>query len=161
MDIKVGAHCPQDLEIEFKNATVLAKVIKVKGKSAELKLAESIDLGEVGEIVKARTLGKEEETALDHQRSNIILFAIQRGRESILDNPFLQYIWFPERCDPQPSLPTPTLYGERWKKLNRSQLRAVQEMLKESTHPRICLVHGPPGKVYAISQVPAYVNRYW
>jgi hypothetical protein len=124
---------------------VTATVVKAKGKRAELKLTESIDLKEAGALISARTQGKEEATNLDHQRSNLILFALQ-GRASILKNPLLKQIWFPDQCEPRNiSLPAPELYGEEWKKLNRSQLKAVRDMLKESPDPRIVLVHGPPG----------------
>jgi hypothetical protein len=115
------------LEIEFENITVAATVKKVKGRRAVIKFAESIDLEEAGELKHARTLGKEEATILDHQRSNLILFALQ-GKASILTNPLLKQIWFPDQCEPRNiSLPAPELYGEEWKKLNRSQLKAVKD----------------------------------
>jgi hypothetical protein len=134
------------LKIEFENdITVTAIVVRVKGKRAELKITESFDLEEAGEVKSAATQGKGEATTLDHQRSNLILFALQ-GKASILTNPLLKQIWFPDQCEPRNiSLPAPELYGEEWKKLNRSQLKAVREMLKESPDPRIVLVHGPPG----------------
>lgn len=123
-----------------------ARIKKVKGKTAELKLSESINRAEAGELTGAFTLGRPEATNLDHQRSNLILFALQ-GKASILENPFLKQIWFPDQCPSQTTeLPSPELFGEQWKKLNRSQLKAVKEMLKESSDPRIVLVHGPPGK---------------
>lgn len=125
---------------------MIARVSKVRGKTAELKPRESIDLAEVGELKGASTLGRQEETSLDHQRSNFILFALQ-GKVSIQENPFLKQIWFPDQGSTQTrELSPPELFGEQWRKLNRSQLRAVKEMLKESPDPRIVLVHGPPGK---------------
>ncbi|PVF95895.1 hypothetical protein CPB86DRAFT_555029 [Serendipita vermifera] len=134
-----------DLEVTFENDVVRAQTVKTKGKKTELKLTEKIDLKEAGQIVKAVTLGKEEATTLDHQRSNFILFALQ-GRVSIRDNPLLRYIWFPDTI-PKASLllERPLLHGEEFKKLNRSQKTAVNEMLVESPDPRIVLVHGPPG----------------
>jgi hypothetical protein len=138
--------CKQELEIRFENGIALAKTMKQKGKKTELKLEEAINLEEAGQVLKAYTLGKEDATTLDHQRSNFILYALQ-GRVSIRDNPLLQYIWFPDTLS-KAALPLekPILHGEEYKKLNRSQKTAVNEMLVESPEPRIVLVHGPPGQ---------------
>ncbi|KAG8829690.1 hypothetical protein FRC17_006185, partial [Serendipita sp. 399] len=134
-----------EIEVVFEHETVMAKLKKSKGKRAELILSESIDLKTAGEVQYARTMGKEEATILDNQRSNFILFALQ-GRVAVQGNQLLRQIWFPTTHKPSPVEPTlPELVGEEFKRLNRRQKRAVEEMMKEGPDPRIVLVHGPPG----------------
>ncbi|KAG8830151.1 hypothetical protein FRC17_005343 [Serendipita sp. 399] len=134
-----------EIEVVFEHETVMAKLKKAKGKRAELILSESIDLKTAGEVQYARTMGKEEATILDNQRSNFILFALQ-GRVAVQGNQLLRQIWFPTTHKPSPVEPTlPELVGEEFKRLNRRQKRAVEEMMKEGPDPRIVLVHGPPG----------------
>ncbi|KAG8844026.1 hypothetical protein FRC20_003655 [Serendipita sp. 405] len=134
-----------DLEVVFEHETVTAKIGPVKGKKAKLLLSEPIDLKKAGEIQYARTMGKEEATTLDNQRSNFILFALQ-GRVSVQNNKLLQQIWFPESYMPSSIEPTlPELLGAEYQRLNRRQKRAVEEMMKEGPDPRIVLIHGPPG----------------
>jgi len=107
-----------------------------------------------GQFVKAVTLGKEEATTLDNQRSNIILFALQ-GKVRISDNPLLRQIWFPDDQPVKQSLEPPVLKGEEFKRLNNSQRNAVEDMLQDSVDPRIVLVHGPPGELgFGISLNP-------
>jgi hypothetical protein len=93
----------------------------------------------------AITLGKEEATNLDNQRSNFILFALQ-GKIRISDNSLLRQIWFPEDQPVTQPQDRPILKGEEFRRLNNSQRRAVEDMLQDSADPRIVLVHGPPGE---------------
>jgi hypothetical protein len=117
----------------------------VKGTMAELMLTAPIDLDAAGKIVTALTLGRPEATALEHQKHNIVLFALQ-GEISLLQNPLLAQIWFPDRVEVvTSSVMTPELLGEEVRKLNESQTSAVVEMLKKDIQPRVILIHGPPG----------------
>lgn len=116
----------------------------MKGKTAELILSQSIDLDTVGPFKNAKTLGKEDATSLDNQRSNFIMFALQ-GKAAISDNPLLSRIWFPSPQQTSLGLPPPNLVGAECERLNNSQREAVEEMMKESDEVRIVLVHGPPG----------------
>jgi hypothetical protein len=136
---------PQDLELTFENEIVNAKIKKVKGKRTELILPKSIDLETAGQLVKAATLGREEATVLDNQRSNFILFALQ-GKVRISDNPLLRQIWFPDDQPVKRPQEPPVLKGEEFKRLNNSQREAVEDMLQDSDQARIVLVHGPPGE---------------
>jgi regulator of nonsense transcripts 1 len=135
----------QDFELTFENETVNAKIKKVKGKSTELKLTTSINLKAAGELKMAATLGKEEATSLDNQRSNFILFALQ-GKIRISDNPLLRQIWLPDAQQVRQPQGPPVLKGKEFKRLNNSQMEAVEDMLKEGPEARIVLVHGPPGE---------------
>ncbi|KIM33489.1 hypothetical protein M408DRAFT_60908 [Serendipita vermifera MAFF 305830] len=133
-----------DLELTFENEIVNARTKKVKGKNAELVLSQSVDLDKAGALLDAVTLGKEEATTLDNQRSNFILFALQ-GKAAVSDNPLLQNIWFPS-SEPAPRpIDPPTLKGTEYMRLNNSQKEAVEEMMQEGDKARIVLVHGPPG----------------
>lgn len=134
-----------ELELTFEHDVVTARVMKVKGRRAEVRPLQDLDLAEAGQFQVARTLGKEEATCLDHQRSNFILFALQ-GQASIRSNPILRQIWFPSDEPSSESISSPVLLGQQYTKLNRGQRAAVQEMMKESSdNTRIVLVHGPPG----------------
>jgi len=114
-----------------------------------LKPIHNFDWKAAGKLLTAVTLGKEEETHLDHQRSNFILHALQ-GKIKILDNPLLRQIWFPEDVPVNQPLPDPALKGVECSRLNNSQLEAVEDMLRDSADPRIVLVHGPPGEQWLV-----------
>lgn len=130
---------------------VNARIKGVRGTEAELILTTPINLKEAGRVVKALTLGRPEANSLEHQKSNIILFALQ-GRFSLFQNPLLKQIWSPDPPEAIISnVATPELYGEEVKRLNESQTQAVLEMLKKDQQPRVVLIHGPPGKYISMA----------
>lgn len=75
-----------------------------------------------------------------------MLKALQRSI-TILQNPFVQSVWFPSTTplwSKRPQRPLPSVYFPG-RPLNSSQICAVKSILSDCDEDRLSVIHGPPG----------------
>jgi regulator of nonsense transcripts 1 len=132
--------------IETPNGKVSGRAIQVRGKTAKISVSKKVDGGAIRSIT---TVGKEDLTCAEKQRSLIVLDAFQ-GSAYLLSSPFVQSIFFPPLPAnklkwPEPFLgPTPTI-DFPYRPLDDSQRKAVDFCLSMKKESRIGLIVGPPG----------------
>lgn len=116
----------------------------MKGKSAQISIDEAID--ETARILSVVTIGRDDPTAAEKERENIILAVLQQN-SSLFDQPIVHRIF----SSSAPalyhglSLPNEDIYlsGRR---LNDSQARAVHRIVSGYARDKVFLVQGPPGR---------------
>ncbi|KAF4614778.1 hypothetical protein D9613_003277 [Agrocybe pediades] len=145
------------------------KLKSVKGKQATV----CIDGPGTGLIKMVETVGKEAPTLAEQWKTTILLDAL-RNPTSLINNPFINALWFPETRVSWAAIPRtkqcPALYFPSERKLNVSQERAVQAILSNKNDHRVLLVHGPPGtgkttviaaSVTSTMQLPGGKSTLW
>ncbi|KAF9553827.1 hypothetical protein CPC08DRAFT_727629 [Agrocybe pediades] len=145
------------------------KLKSVKGKQATV----CIDGPGTGLIKMVETVGKEAPTLAEQWKTTILLDAL-RNPTSLINNPFINALWFPETRVSWAAIPRtkqcPALYFPSERKLNVSQERAVQAILSNKNDHRVLLVHGPPGtgkttviaaSVISTMQLPGGKSTLW
>lgn len=142
----------QNLEIKVRDqkgqvVDIAAKTKKVNGRGVKLATAKS--MATATSIVSVKTFGREAPTNIEETRHRL-LGQILQGTVTILANPFIQAIFFPQDSrSAWPSYPRPnasrTLALARPMMLNPSQTKAVEAILSLEDRHRVVLIHGPPG----------------
>ena len=115
----------------------------MKGKSAQISIDKAID--ETTRILSVVTIGRDDPTAAEKERENIILAVLQQN-SSLFDQPIVQRIF---------SSSAPALYHGlslsnediylSGRRLNDSQARAVHRIVSGYARDKVFLVQGPPG----------------
>jgi regulator of nonsense transcripts 1 len=99
------------------------------------------------------TIGRDDPTSAEAHRAATLLRILQ-GALHLLDNPWIQNIWFPGSdghltwpagLTLPPSLAQPSTFPDGMLALNASQQRAVNTMMSSSSEYYITLIQGPPG----------------
>lgn len=143
------------------------KAGKILGKSGSL--TTNGDLSSKT-ITSLTTIGREGPTMAEAQRAATLLRILQGEPGSLINNPWVQNIWFSTSFQwPAPwALIVPanpiSLEVDPERPLNDSQQVAVQHMLSMDDKDRIVLIQGPPGNFDRFSCNILYnllANRNW
>lgn len=127
-----------------KQTATSGRATRVEGRSATISLRSTLQ-GET--ISSVYTIGKECPTNAEQQRAAIILMALQRTI-TILQQPFVQSIWFPSE---RPAWSTTMVHRATpsicfpYRPLNHSQVRAVNKILSDRKKDCVTVIQGPPG----------------
>jgi regulator of nonsense transcripts 1 len=119
------------------------RATRVSGRAATISLHGSLRGDKIQSI---HTIGKEDPTSAEGRRATIILQALQRSI-TILQQPFVQSIWFPSETPSWPKRPwrASPLTSFTQRTLNPSQALAVKSILSDDDADRISVIQGPPG----------------
>ncbi|KIK52414.1 hypothetical protein GYMLUDRAFT_77826 [Collybiopsis luxurians FD-317 M1] len=115
-----------------------------KGKTTGLKFQKSIP--KTGPIESVSVVGLEDLTPAEKAQDALLLRILQ-GKVSILDAPFVRYLWFVQTKEDEECLRASTEVfdeTEYTSHLNQSQIQVVGAMTATTGSP-VVVVHGPPG----------------
>ncbi|KZS94269.1 hypothetical protein SISNIDRAFT_63688 [Sistotremastrum niveocremeum HHB9708] len=114
-----------------------------EGKSARINMrAATLKDGDKVRIMSAMTIGKDDPTSAETQRTLVILKALQGDKETV-NAPMFKRLWHP-RIPIQPQIrPVSGAIGNH--NLNPSQQEALKTMLSETDSLHLPLIIGPPG----------------
>jgi len=92
------------------------------------------------------TIGKEDLTAAESAREDVVLKALQ-GTITLTEHPFFCSIWAPSLNIPWAPLHASTSSSVYYPngQLNPSQYEAVERIISQSDRDRVLLIQGPPG----------------
>ena len=130
-------------------AMVKGRAQHVEGKTVKLSIPGGIGKNTIRSL---QTIGRESPTSAEILRTHCMLGALQQTI-ILSTHPFINVIWFsigndkakaPWKDTPK-LLGTPSLFFPGDRKLNASQLKAVQTSLSSENSNRVVLIHGPPG----------------
>jgi len=143
------------MEFTLEDGTRIKAELKsrgVRGRDAEPEiLAENgmdIEMADAGLVQAAKTLGKQDPTSLEGQRTRHI-YELLQGKLHFSHNHALyrlfsqSYTRYPESAAVQPS--SQELSYGYMASLNSSQQAAVRSLLAKSEDLQVSLIHGPPG----------------
>jgi regulator of nonsense transcripts 1 len=118
------------------------RVPRIRGRTAQLDTSGASQ----AQKLSICTIGREDPTAAEALRANILLKALQ-NIDMILDLPLVQDIWFPKpMCNFQATISqdlVPITFDRC--RLNDSQKAAVHAIFSNEPSDRIVLIQGPPG----------------
>ncbi|KZT63466.1 hypothetical protein DAEQUDRAFT_643060, partial [Daedalea quercina L-15889] len=138
----------QTLEVHYGAKNGPAKIaqgrtVDVKGRSAEVTVNRTIE--QTAKILSVVTIGKDDPTAAEKERENIVL-AVLQGKMSFFEQHLAQKLFGSSPVEPaytsRTSKESIYLSGRR---LNESQTTAVRRILSDSSRDQLFLVQGPPG----------------
>lgn len=161
------------LNVQTRNGQIVVRGETGRNLGRKNNIATTVPLQTDKTVMTLTTIGQDAPTAAEAKRANNIL-AILQGSRDVLENPWIQNIWFPDPSgllvwpetwleedttaaltSAAPQIHTPSISpGYRQKvnpsspvqyPLNVSQQEAVDTMLSMSTSHRITLIQGPPG----------------
>ncbi|KAK0235956.1 P-loop containing nucleoside triphosphate hydrolase protein [Armillaria nabsnona] len=123
--------------------TTQGRVLRVDGRAATITIQGHLS---TEAPLKVTTIGREEPTQAERAKAMIILAALQHS-STILDQPFIRALWFPQSGVSWATTASFTrkvainFPGE----LNDSQRRAVDLILSNHDADRVTVIQGPPG----------------
>ncbi|KAG1821662.1 uncharacterized protein BJ212DRAFT_1203569, partial [Suillus subaureus] len=138
----------QVIQIEMlngkKRSTITGRAERIDGKQAHINVQGVKNAS--GKILSVTTIGKEDLTAAESAREDVVLKALQ-GTITLTEHPFFCSIWAPSLNIPWPPLhaPTASLVHYPDGQLNPSQYEAVERIISQADRDRVLLVQGPPG----------------
>ncbi|RXW22819.1 hypothetical protein EST38_g3023 [Candolleomyces aberdarensis] len=141
----------QNLEIKIRNeqgqvVDIAAKTKKVNGRGVQVATTKS--MATAASIVSVKTYGREPPTNIESTRHRLLANVLQ-GTVTLLKNPFVQAIFFPQ--DPKTQWPSPIRRPiprsvvQTSRALNSSQTKAVEAIISLDDRHRVVMIHGPPG----------------
>jgi regulator of nonsense transcripts 1 len=141
----------QSLEIKIRNqqgqvVNIAGNTKKVNGRGVQVATTKS--MASAASIVSVKTFGREKATNLESTRHQL-LANVLRGTVTILTNPFVQAIFFPQdpktQWSPSSRRLAPRSVVQPSRPLNVSQTKAVEAIISTEDRHRVVLIHGPPG----------------
>ncbi|KAG2340869.1 hypothetical protein BDR05DRAFT_1032769 [Suillus weaverae] len=127
-----------------KRSTITGHVGRINGKQAHINVQGGANTS--GKVLSVTTFGKEELTAAESVREDVVLKALQ-GTITLTSHPFFCSIWAPSLNIPWPPLDAHTASSVYYPngQLNHSQYLAVERIISQADSDRVMLIQGPPG----------------
>ncbi|KAG2146162.1 P-loop containing nucleoside triphosphate hydrolase protein [Suillus bovinus] len=125
-------------------STITGRAGQINGKQAHINVQGAVNAS--GKVLSVTTIGKEDLTAAESVREDVVLKALQ-GTITLTEHPFFCSIWAPSLSIPWPPLNAPTASFVYYPngQLNDSQYCAVERIISQADRDRLLLVQGPPG----------------
>jgi regulator of nonsense transcripts 1 len=127
-----------------KRSTITGRAERIDGKQAHISVKGTKNAS--GKILSVTTIGKEDLTAAESAREDVVLKALQ-GTITLTEHPFFCSIWAPSlniRWAPLHASTSSSVYYPNGQ-LNPSQYEAVERIISQSDRDRVLLIQGPPG----------------
>ncbi|KIK41898.1 hypothetical protein CY34DRAFT_178839 [Suillus luteus UH-Slu-Lm8-n1] len=127
-----------------KRSTITGRAGQISGKQAHINVQGVVNAS--GKVLSVTTVGKEDLTAAESDREDVVLKALQ-GTITLTEHPFFCSIWAPSLNIPWPPLDAPTASFVYYPtgQLNHSQYTAVERIISQANRDRVLLIQGPPG----------------
>ncbi|KAG2038906.1 P-loop containing nucleoside triphosphate hydrolase protein [Suillus americanus] len=126
-------------------STITGRADRIDGKQAHINVKGAVNAS--GKVLSVTTIGKEDLTAAESVREDVVLKALQ-GTVSLTEHPFFCSIWAPSLNIPWPpldALASSFVYYPNGQ-LNPSQYHAVERIISQADREdRVLLIQGPPG----------------
>ncbi|KAG1887016.1 P-loop containing nucleoside triphosphate hydrolase protein, partial [Suillus subluteus] len=126
-------------------STITGRAERIDGKQAHINVKGAVNAS--GKVLSVTTIGKEDLTAAESVREDVVLKALQ-GTVSLTEHPFFCSIWAPSLNIPWPPLHASTASFVYYPngQLNPSQYLAVERIISQADREdRVLLIQGPPG----------------
>ncbi|KAG1871933.1 P-loop containing nucleoside triphosphate hydrolase protein [Suillus tomentosus] len=127
-----------------KRSTITGRAGRINGKQAHINVQGVANPS--GKVLSVTTFGKEDLTAAESNREDVVLKALQ-GTITLTDHPFFCSIWAPSLSISWPPLNASTASFVYYpnSQLNDSQYSAVERIISQANSDRVLLIQGPPG----------------
>ncbi|KAG2743528.1 P-loop containing nucleoside triphosphate hydrolase protein [Suillus brevipes Sb2] len=127
-----------------KRSTITGRAGRISGKQAHINVQGFVNAS--GKVLSVTTFGKEDLTAAESDREDVVLKALQ-GTITLTEHPFFCSIWAPSLNISWPPLDAPTASFVYYPtgELNHSQHNAVERIISQADRDRVLLIQGPPG----------------
>ncbi|KAG2110823.1 P-loop containing nucleoside triphosphate hydrolase protein [Suillus discolor] len=127
-----------------KRSTITGRAGRINGKQAHINVQGVANPS--GKVLSVTTFGKEDLTAAESHREDVVLKALQ-GTITLTDHPFFCSIWAPSLSISWPPLNASTASFVYYpnSELNDSQYSAVERIISQANSDRVLLIRGPPG----------------
>jgi regulator of nonsense transcripts 1 len=127
-----------------KRSTLTGRAQSISGKQAQINVQGVVNTS--GKVLSVTTFGKEDLTAAESGKEDVVLKALQ-GTITLAEHPFFCSIWAPSSNIPWPPLDAPTASFVYYPngQLNHSQYIAVERIISQADRDRVLLIQGPPG----------------
>ncbi|KAG2051633.1 hypothetical protein BDR06DRAFT_983427 [Suillus hirtellus] len=127
-----------------KRSTITGRAGRINGKQAHINVQGVANPS--GKVLSVTTFGKEDLTAAESHREDVVLKALQ-GTITLTDHPFFCSIWAPSLSISWPPLNASTASFVYYpnSQLNDSQYSAVERIISQANSDRVLLIQGPPG----------------
>ncbi|KAG1804979.1 P-loop containing nucleoside triphosphate hydrolase protein [Suillus plorans] len=127
-----------------KRSTITGRAGRINGKQAHINVQGVANPS--GKVLSVTTFGKEDLTAAESNREDVVLKALQ-GTITLTDHPFFCSIWAPSLSISWPPLNASTASFVYYpnSELNDSQYSAVERIISQANSDRVLLIQGPPG----------------
>ncbi|KAG1841684.1 hypothetical protein DFJ58DRAFT_707767 [Suillus subalutaceus] len=127
-----------------KRSTVTGRAGRIDGKQVHIDIQGGKKAS--GKILSVTTIGKEDLTAAESAREDVVLKALQ-STITLTEHPFFCSIWAPSLNITWPPLNAPTASHVYYPngQLNPSQHEAVERIISQADRDRVLLIQGPPG----------------
>lgn len=127
-----------------KRSTITGRAGRINGKQAHINVQGVANPS--GKVLSVTTFGKEDLTAAESNREDVVLKALQ-GTITLTDHPFFCSIWAPSLSISWPPLSASTASFVYYpnSQLNDSQYSAVERIISQANSDRVLLIQGPPG----------------
>ncbi|KAG1781677.1 P-loop containing nucleoside triphosphate hydrolase protein [Suillus placidus] len=125
-------------------STITGRAGRINGKQAHINVQGVVNPS--GKVLSVTTFGKEDLTAAESVKEDVVLKALQ-GTITLTEHPFFCSIWAPSLNIPWPPLDAPTASFVYYPngQLNDSQHLAVERIISQADRDRVLLIQGPPG----------------
>ncbi|KAG2347790.1 hypothetical protein BDR05DRAFT_875647 [Suillus weaverae] len=125
-------------------STITGRAGRINGKQAHINVQGVVNPS--GKVLSVTTFGKEDLTAAESVKEDVVLKALQ-GTITLTEHPFFCSIWAPSLYISWPPLDAPTASFVYYPngQLNHSQYEAVERIISQADRDRVLLIQGPPG----------------
>lgn len=127
-----------------KRSTITGRAERINGKQAHINVQGVVRAS--GTVLSVTTFGKEDLTAAESGKEDVVLKALQ-GTITLTQHPFFCSIWAPSLNITWPPLDASTASFVYYPngRLNESQYSAVERIISQADRDRVLLIQGPPG----------------